>query len=493
MGQIESKPSYYRQVQNEEGNFVIVTNDPIDTFEFDSSQSHLVSYGIDYQTSPKFKHKTLSSITGTDAKLVCDSLVDIRAFQPQNTAVYVASKQVDDCTFAGIKKTFQECAAKVGPNGLLIFHFSGHGIKVGDDEWGLAPVDFDYSRSTYLTASVLISWINDIQCKAKHILFTLDCCYAGGIGTELTKSVEVQIDANICVMSACAGYETSLVIGPLKNSIFVYFLCDTILNCRFQAGLLPIKEIFSRCQVCCQNLSSLLVRYRADTGLLSPTLMQPQMGVLHLKTTVQALLGEGDDQVDAGIGRFEYAISLYERKKPTQLSEKTFAYLETVSSLENGPLLQLRLEGVLTQLVLNAAVCSMMYSVASNELVNNPRVVATPNHSITAFINCVAAIDMIHSGVEFDEYTFFVSWLFYREVLVENKVDVSSLNPLFHRLQSTCCESPKDVKQEDVDNGSLESTDFTDFADVSVFMYCIATMFIVLYMLYVCTYVQSWE
>ena len=71
----------------------------------------------------------------------------------------------------------------------------------------------------------------------------LDCCYAGGIGKELTKSVELQIDANICVMSACTGYEKSLVIGPLKNSVFVYFLCDSILNCQFRAGLLPIKEI----------------------------------------------------------------------------------------------------------------------------------------------------------------------------------------------------------------------------------------------------------
>ncbi len=243
MGQLESKPSYYKQVKTEEGNFVIVTNDPIDVFEFDSAQSYLVSYGIDHQTNLKFKQKTLSSIAGTDAKLVRDSLVDIEAFLLQNTAVYVGSKQVEDCTFAGIKRTFQECASKVGPNGLFIFHFSGHGIKVGADEWGLAPVDFDYSRSTYLTASVLISWINETQCKAKHIFFTLDCCYAGGIGKELTKSVELQIDANICVMSACTGYEKSLVIGPLKNSVFVYFLCDSILNCQFRAGLLPIKEI----------------------------------------------------------------------------------------------------------------------------------------------------------------------------------------------------------------------------------------------------------
>ena len=474
MGQLESQPSYYKQVQNEDGSFVIVTNDPIDSFEFSPSESHLVSYGIDSQTSPKFKSKSLSSIAGFDAKLVCDSFIDIGAFPAQNTVVYVASKQAEECSFDGIKKTFQDCAARVGSDGLLVFHFSGHGIKVGQNEWGLAPVDFDYSRSTYLTASVLISWINEIKCQAKYILFTLDCCYAGGIGKELTKSVEVQVDANICVMSACAGYETSIVIGPLKNSIFAYFLSDAILCCQLEAGLLPIKKVFSRCQVCCESLSSVLVRYKA--GILSPSTMQPQLKTLRLQTAVKELSGEGVDQVDAGIGRFDFAIQMYDYQKWNipQLSEKSYAYLETVSSIEEGPLLQLEENGVFSQRVLNTVVCSMMYSVAATELVSNPGNVQNPNLSITAFMNCVAAIDMIHSGVEFNKLVFYHSWLFYREVLVENNVNIASLQPMFERLQSICSESHR--QSEEVDGSldtAVEPTESTDFAAVSMMFSCV--------------------
>ena len=475
MGQLESQPSYYKQVQNEDGSFVIVTNDPIDSFEFCPSQSRLVSYGIDYQTNPKFKSKTLGPITGTDAQLVCDSFIDVGAFPAQNTAVYVASKQAEECNFTGIKKTFQDCATKVGRDGLLVFHFSGHGIKVGQNEWGLAPVDFDYSRSTYLTASVLISWINEIKCKAKYILFTLDCCYAGGIGKELTKSVEVQVNASICVMSACAGYETSIVIGPLRNSIFAYFLSDAILCCQLEVGLLPIKEVFSRCQVCCESLSSLLVRYKA--GVLSPSTMQPQLGALHLQTAVKELSGEGVDQVDAAIGRFSFAVCMYDQKwNIPPLSEKSYAYLETVS-MEEGPLLQLEENGVLfTRRVLNTVICSMMYSVAATELVSNPENAQNPNLSITAFMHCVAAIDMIHSGVEFNKFTFYVSWLFYREVLIENNINIASLQPMFEELQSTCYR-----QSEEVDNNldpAVEPTESTDFAAVSLVFVCILWEFV---------------
>ena len=468
MGQVESSPSYYKQVQNEDGSFVIVTNEPIKSLQFNSSQSHLISYGIDKQTNPKFKHKTLSSITGVDAKLVCASMVDVGVIPSQNTTVYVASESIEECKFAGIKQTFQECAAKVGPEGLLVFHFSGHGIKVGANEWGLAPVDFDYSRSTYLTAGVLVDWINEVECKAKHILFTLDCCYAGGIGRELTKSVQVQVDVNICVISACTGYETSFVISSLKNSIFAYFLSNAILSCASKDGYLPVKDIFSLCQVCCGSFSSLLIRYRADTGL-KPGTMQPQMGVLNLQSAVKELLGQGGDQVDAAApGRFAFAVALYNRKWPIlQLHEKSFAYLDTVASIEDGPLLQLEQKGVLIKRVLDAALCSMMYSLASIELACNPASVSNPNHSITAFMYCVAAIDMVHPGVEFEKTVFIMSWLFYFEVLKENNVNLSGMQSILSELIDTDTRHLPLTRE-----GSHPLAEPTDFPDSPVVSTC---------------------
>jgi len=126
MGQVESKPSYYKQVQKKDESFVIASNDPIDVLRFNPQESYMVSYGIDIQSSPVYKHKTLGPIAGSDAQLVCNTLVDRGVFPKENTTVYIASKQTEICTFAGIKRTFLECAAKVGPDGLFVFHFSGH-------------------------------------------------------------------------------------------------------------------------------------------------------------------------------------------------------------------------------------------------------------------------------------------------------------------------------------------------------------------------------
>ena len=477
MGQLESTPSYYKQVERSDGSFVIVTNEPDKSFQFRPSESYSVYYGIDYQSSPKFKHKTLSSISVTDAKLMRDSLVCVGAFPLQNTRLYSASSQPEECKFEGIKITFQEVASKVGPNGLLLFHFSGHGIKVGKDEWGLAPVDFDYSRQTYLTAGVLADWLNEVKCRAKQILFTLDCCYAGGIGRELTAAVNVQFDADIYVISACADYETSLVIGPLENSIFVYFLSYALLRSTSKSGVLPLKDIFSLCQVCCESLSSLLIRYSDEYGLKLGT-MRPEMGVLNLHTAVKNLLGEGEDQVDAStVGRFQFALNLYDYTKPIpQLAEKSFAYLETVASLENGPLLQLEQNGVLDERVLNAVICSLMYSVASIELVCDPDKLLNPNLSVTAFVHCVASIDLVHTGVEFTENVFFASWLFYREVLTLNKVNTTGLRQLHRRLSSSDVFSrPLRVKVDTIrrtlrtNNGPV---DMTDSAEVSCHCSC---------------------
>lgn len=482
MGQLESAPTYCKEVARNDGSFVVVTNKPEESIKFDPAESYSVYYGIDYQSSPKYKHKTLSPITVTDAELVRDSFVNVGAFLRQHTRVHSASVRPEECMFEGIKRTFQECASMVGPNGLLLFHFSGHGIRVGRNEWGLAPVDFDYSRQTYLTADVLAECLNEVSCKAKHIIFTLDCCYAGGVGRELTRSVYVGFDANVYVLSACADYETSLVIGPLENSIFVYFLTYSLLKSTSTSGFLALKNIFSMCQVCCESLSSLLIRYSDGAGLRLGT-MRPEMNVLNLHSAVEELIGKGTDQTDASsVGRFQFALDLYDYSQPIpHLSDKSFAYLETVSGFDNGPLLQLERSGALNERVLNTVICSLMYSLASIEYACNARSVLNTNLSVSAFIHCVASIDLIHTGVEFTENVFFLSWLFYREVLTQNSVNASGMRKLHHRLSNSKLFSrPLRVQLDSMRKAQLESpqtTDSTDYGEVRLVLIIIIVLY----------------
>lgn len=441
MGHVLSSPNYYELTRKgeDDGSFFLVSNDPPSSFHFEPTQSYMVSYGIDKQTNPKFAAKTLSSITVDDARQVVDALVNTGMVLESNTYLYAASKHLDECKFQGMKKTFQECAAKVGPSGLFVFHFSGHGIKVQSNEWGLAPADFDYTHATYLTPNVLSQWLNEVQCKAKHILFSLDCCYAGGIASELTQSAELNIPGSFYVLSACTAYETSLVVGSLGHSIFTYFLAFAISKLCQVPGELPLRTIYQECHICSEALSSLFVKYDSSGGL-QVSLMQPQMDVVNLSTSVvMDMIAQDKDQVDAQVNRFEYAVSLYDRSKPIlPLEEKTIAFLDTVKVLsDGGPLNELNRRHLLSGRVLETAICSMMYSIAAIELAcddSKRTKVTNMNLSITAFIHVVSALDMVVHDVTVRESVFFMSWLFYKEVLVNNNVNMNGLLPLQKKL-----------------------------------------------------------
>ena len=447
MGQGESVPSCQELRRNEQGDFVIISNSLPDSFSFLPEESHAIGYGIDKQSAPEFKKKSLTFITVDDAKQVLDAFVKVGAVRRENARIFSASGDPERCTTEGMKMTFQEAAKRVGKNGLFVFHFSGHGIKVRNDMWGLAPMDFDYSSTTYITASVLCRWLNEAQCCAKYILITLDCCYAGGIGKELATQASVERSENLFVLSACTANETSLVLASLGHSIFTYFLSEFVFKFgREKSGVLPMKKIFSECQVCCESLSSLLVSYSKESGL-QLKVMQPQIAVRNI-------VSDGIDSTDSPaavpIGRFQFIQELYDYGQHiAPLDDKSLAYLESIRDSASGPLFQLvRRDLLLRKKVIVSVLCSIMYSLASIELAcddsaNNK--IRNLNLSITAFMNAASAIDMVYQGVEYDGFTFLLSWLFYKEVIRKNNIPVRGMEELEARLKDRYMPSPKVV------------------------------------------------
>lgn len=431
MGQEESRPSSQELVRNDEGNFVVISNSLPESFHFEPSESCVISYGIDKQSSPRFKHKSLTYITVDDAEQVLNAFVGVGAIPHKNTHLFSASRNPESCTVVGMKMTFQHHASEVGPNGLFVFHFSGHGIRVRNEMWGLAPMDFDYSTDTYITANVLSQWLNEIECRAKYILITLDCCYAGGIGKELATQADVTRNTDLYILSACTANETSLVLASLGHSIFTYFLSSSIMRFGRVAGILPIKEAFSECQACCECLSSLLVSYSKENGL--------QMKVMQPQLSVRNVLSDGEDSTDAAvaIGRFQYVMELYDQNIIAPLDDKTMAYLDSLRDVTNGPLYQLERRGLLSGKVIVSVFCSIMYSIASIELACDSTLekVKNINLSITAFMQAASTIDMIHNGVVFDASAFFLSWLFYKEVMSKNKIEVAGIAQLERKLR----------------------------------------------------------
>lgn len=428
MGQTESQAVSQELVKNRDGSFVVVSNALPEVLLFNPSESCVISYGIDKQTSPSYQHKTLSSVTVDDAKQVRDALIEVGAVCEENAYLYAASRQTDCCTAKGMKETFQKHASQVGARGLFVFHFSGHGISIRHQEWGLVPADFDYSRDTYITADVLGKWLNEIKCNAKYILIILDCCYAGGIGKELTNLSIVDRSVNLYVVSACMAHQTSLVLSPLGNSIFTYFFSKAITQFHKTAGTLPVQKIFSECQTCCECLTAMLVMYNEQSGLQIKS-MRPQISVRNIVS--------GQDFPDAAIGRFQYAAELYNHALPVDpLNEKSLAYLDSLLDGPDGPLLQFEKRNLLQGRVMETVLCSLMYSIASIEVACDTDLskMKNPNLSITTFVQLASTIDMIHQNMEVPENIFFLSWLFYKEVLTNHHVKMTGMNALQTRL-----------------------------------------------------------
>ena len=372
---------------------------------------------------------------------MCTALIDKGAVPKENVTLFAASKDTSMCTLAGMKQTFLEQASQVGEKGIFIFHFSGHGIKVAN-EWGLAPADYDYTTATYLTGSVLNHWLLESKCKARRVLFALDCCYAGGLAEELTSG-DIELRPGLYVLSACTAFETSLVVGPLGHSIFAYFLAYALRVSPFPPGKLPMAQVFKECGTLCTALSSLLISYKSTLGLKFGT-MQPELRhTVDLHSSVRSWVEEslkltpGSLHPAEACHREKYDFVMkYCKNLPDlhqhQLSELCLKWLEYIADTNSptSPLAELARRNLLNNEVLCAAVCSIMWSVASIQMEEDHSNVNTSETFLLGFLHTAAAIECF-GGSELTLQHLKQSWQFYQAVLASNKVDDHNLQQLY--------------------------------------------------------------
>ena len=424
-----------------------VSDEPPNSLHFDPLESRLLSFGIDYQTSPRFSEKTLPPTAVDSARRVMETLIELGMIPQANAQLYAASKELDQCTIAGMKTNFQGCLEKVGANGIFVFLFSGHGLKVKNSEWGLVPADFDYTQATFLNAEVLRQWLMEIKCKAKHILFILNCCYAGGIATQLTAFADLPVNGSFTVLSACTADQTSLLIGPLEQSIFTFFFSHAVKTFTSRESIgkvaaeLPLHKVFSVCYNCSKALGSLMMlNLSLDMRGMD---IEPQVAVVYPKSTAAKEAEKSrieSDFLPLKSLSFQYAYDLYNSRSGLPIPQLEDLTLKIISRwlLPDGPLSVLKQCGVLSDKVLAAALCSMMYSVAMIEVScdSGQEKVNNVNLSITAFLQVATALNEMVTGVEIPENVFFMSWLFYIKALVTRDVDISGFHPLRQILMS---------------------------------------------------------
>ena len=448
MGHGSSVPSYHEAVPKDRDreSHVVISKEPPSSLSFNPSESYLVSYGIDLQTN--YADHTLPSTAVDGTRQVVDAFINTGMLPKSNASLYAASKALEQCKISGMKDTFQHCAKKVGPNGLFVFLFSGHGIKFKQsNEWTLVPADFDCTQDkTHLTPAVLGQWLIEVDCRAMHTLFILDCCYAGGVATTLTEFADLPVKGSFSVLSACTATQSSPVIEPLGHSTFTLFLshfistlCGSIMPNSVE---FPLKTIFNESHICSKALMSLMIKVSAIDGIQSVD-VESQLAV-----AVASPVRLEADFSEVNCKGFPYANELYDRTSKCTLDKKTRRIIHTW----RRPLSELNEHHLLKGPVCSVALCSMMHSIATVELScdGDRKKVTNVNLSITAFIQAATALHDIVTDLMIPKNLFFQSWLYYLKVLHSNAVNTSGFEALTRKLMRDDNYYPKHNQSESV-------------------------------------------
>ncbi len=161
-----------------------------------------------------------------------------------------AQALVDEAaTKENIVKTLNEMFLKAGPNDLVIFYFSGHGLT-----GAFLPVDYDGVRNKLLHSEVQKIFA---KCPAKFKLCIADACHSGSLLAQRADRDKEMIDTYYRALSEASGGtallmsskadEDSLESTPLRQGVFSHFLLRGIKGEADADGdkIVTIQELFN--------------------------------------------------------------------------------------------------------------------------------------------------------------------------------------------------------------------------------------------------------
>ena len=432
------------ETKREEDDYVFISNTPHSSLSFNPETSFMLSFGIDRQTHPSFKEKSLGNTVKLDALELTYAFINeynLRQFE-----VNCASDHEENCTHAGIRRRLEEGVAKVGDEGLFVVFFGGHGINDSNKEWALAPSDFDHTSKTCLTSVMLNECFQSTKCKAKHILIILDCCFSGIMANDITRDLTLN-DApnlsNVYVVAAGTDRESSLAVGTLRHSIFSYFLKYALVQKKspktlIPSGSLPLCEVFEECKSCCNALSSLILSIDKNTRDLFLDKMTPSLTYFN-PVIREGLEEEGVEEVDAGSAvRLSFVMELMRKhscKPNPKPHTKSFEWLRSIVQWSPCPLIVLDERGLLEDSsdngrVLKAVISLIMKSIALIEYMHNRDNAGHPFVFLIAFVDVVATIDVVHPFLPIEIDHLLEAWSMYCNTQKKHGVDDTRMQAL---------------------------------------------------------------
>jgi hypothetical protein len=133
----------------------------------------------------------------------------------------------EDATKERIYKDLQEVAKQAQKNDVIIFYFSGHGLK-----GSFLPQDFDGANGNKLEHNELMKILNGSLAKATVVI--ADACHAGSLDVEKGVTLESTMTTYYNAFNSSKGgtvlllsskaEETSIESNGLRQGIFSHFL-----------------------------------------------------------------------------------------------------------------------------------------------------------------------------------------------------------------------------------------------------------------------------
>lgn len=174
----------------------------------------------------------------------------------------------EEATRQKILETTRDLFAKAQPEDLILFYFSGHGVK-----GAFLPFDFDgyYNKIAYEELSDLLA-----KSKANSKICFADACHSGGLFTDKSASIDqevgrfyadlYQVNAGTAILMSSKSEETSLESAGLRQGVFSHFM---IRGMKGEAdaddnGIITIQELYD----------FIYVNVRAYTGMRQSPLLK---------------------------------------------------------------------------------------------------------------------------------------------------------------------------------------------------------------------------
>lgn len=132
----------------------------------------------------------------------------------------------EEATHDNIMETMKDVFGQAGPQDLVVFYFSGHGLN-----GSFLPIDFD-GYNNKISHEEIAEMFN--KCRAKYKLCLADACHSGSLfamrsGEEepvlnqYYKTLAKSVSGTALIMSSKAD-ETSLESAGLRQGVFSHFL-----------------------------------------------------------------------------------------------------------------------------------------------------------------------------------------------------------------------------------------------------------------------------